>query len=59
MTNQFLKRSFEAWKQALMVYVLKNSFERKCKANYQMYEIYGLNNDRIYEFNLLLGGGHT
>ncbi len=47
----------EACKHALMLYVLKRSFERKCKAKYHMHENYGLNNDQIYEFNLLLGGG--
>jgi hypothetical protein len=59
MNNQFLKRSFEAWKHVLMLYILKHSFERHCKANDQMHEIYELNNDQICEFNSwkYMGGG--
>ncbi len=57
MNNQFLKRSFEAWKHALMLYFLKHNLERNCKAKDQLHEDYGLNNDQIYDFNLLLGGG--
>jgi hypothetical protein len=47
----------EACKHALMLFSLKHNLERNCKAKDKLHEIYGLNNNQIYEFNLLFLGG--